>query len=178
MKRYLITAALAAVPCFAFAQGTGNVGPEAGDREFSISGTGSSDQDFDNTSAGVSGELGWYLSRELEVGIRQSLNFTDIEGEDISNDAWNGATRGFADYHFGSGALRPFAGASLGGIYGDGVNDSAFAGLETGLKYYVLPRTFIVGRAEYQFFFEDAGDADEGFDDGAWAYGVGVGFNF
>lgn len=179
MKNYLIIGALAAgLPGMALAQVSTDIGPREGDREFTLAGTGSSQDDFDGTSLGISGELGWYTSDQLELGIRQSLNYTDVEGEDFSDDSWNGATRGFVNYHFGETALRPFVGASLGYAYGDGVNDSFFAGGELGLKYYVLPRTFIVGRAEYQFFFDDAGDADEGFDDGAWAYTVGVGYNF
>lgn len=179
MNRYLAIGALAAaIPGLALAQGMAEVGPRTGDREFTLAGTGSSDDDLDNTSAGISAELGWYLSRQLAVGVRQSVNFADIEGEDLSDDFWNGATRGFLDYHFGQGALRPFVGASLGMIYGDGVEDTGFAGPEVGLKYYVLPQTFVLGRAEYQFFFEDADDADEAFDDGSFAYVLGVGFNF
>lgn len=152
--------------------------PTEGEREFSLSGTGSSDKDFDNSNFGISGDLGWYLSPELSVGVRQSLNFADIEGQGVKDDYWNGSTRGYANYHFGSGAARPFVGASLGAIYGDGVNDTGVGGLELGMKYYVLESTYIMGRAEYQFFFESGDGAQENFDDGAWAYTLGVGFNF
>ena len=176
MKKYLIIAAMLAIlPGLSFAQ---TVGPEAGDREFTLSGTGSSDKDFDNSSFGISADLGWYRTDQFVWGIRQSLNFTDIQGEDISDDFWNGSTRGYVDYHFGQGAARPFVGASLGGIYGDGVIDTGVAGLEAGLKYYVLEKTFILARAEYQFFFENSDDAEDNFDDGAWNYVFGVGFNF
>lgn len=179
MKRYLLIGALmAAAPGLALAQDYeyDDIGPDSGDQEFTISGTGSSDQDFDTGSAGVTGELGWYLSEELEIGIRQSVNFSDTAG---GGTAWNGATRGFVDWHFFTDSrFRPFVGGSLGGIYGDGIDETAFAGLEGGVKYYVLPRTFILGRAEYQFFFDSASGADEGFEDGAFAYSVGVGYNF
>ncbi|MDR5866211.1 hypothetical protein [Halomonas koreensis] len=158
--------------------GQGTVGPQAGDNEFTLSGTGSSDKDFDNSSFGASVDYGWYLSRSTLVGVRQSVNFADVEGEGISDDFWNGSTRGFADYHFGLGAARPFVGASLGAIYGDGVKDTGVAGLETGLKYYVLPTTFIQARAEYQFLFEDSDSAEDNFDDGVWAYTFGMGVNF
>ncbi|UEX79936.1 hypothetical protein LMH63_18560 [Spiribacter halobius] len=153
-------------------------GPDAGEREFSIAGSGSSDQDFDNSNFGLTADLGWYLQRNVIAGIRQSVNFADIQGEDATNDFWNGTTRGYLDYQFGTHRARPFIGASLGGIYGDGVDDSAFAGLETGLKYYVLEKTYILGRLDYQFFFESGSGADEGFEDGAWAYTVGMGYNF
>ncbi|GAB3282887.1 OmpA family protein [Parahaliea aestuarii] len=152
--------------------------PQEGDREFSLSGTGTSDKDFDNSNFGISGDIGWYTSPDLSLGIRQSVSYADIEGEGVTDDAWNGSTRGYANYHFGSGNARPFLGASLGGIYGDNVKESAFAGLEFGLKYYVLESTYILGRAEYQFFFDSGDSAEDNFDDGAWAYVLGVGFNF
>ncbi|MBO6849808.1 MAG: hypothetical protein ACPHQ9_07940 [Marinobacter sp.] len=154
-------------------------GPEEGDREFSISGTGASDRKFDSGSFGVTGDLGWYLRRDVVGGIRQSVNYASIEGEDITDDFWNGSTRGYLNYQFLDDRARPFVGGSVGGIYGDGVKDSAFAGLETGLKYYVLTKTYFLGRVEYQFFFSDSDDVDDAFkDDGAWAYTVGLGYNF
>ena len=153
-------------------------GPADGDREFSLSGTGSSDKNFDNSSFGISGDYGWFTSDKSVWGIRQSINFADIEGEDLSNDFWNGSTRGYYDYHFLDGNWRPFIGASLGAIYGDGVKDSAFAGLEFGVKYYVLPKTYILARAEYQFFFSDSSSASDNWEDGAFAYVFGMGYNF
>ncbi|WP_439133102.1 hypothetical protein [Pseudomaricurvus sp.] len=165
-----------ALPAVAFAQES--VGPSSGDREFTLSGTGTSDKDFDNSSMGASADIGWYTSSHMVWGIRQSINYADIEGEDATDDFWNGSTRGYLDYHFLDGAWRPFVGASLGGIYGDGVKDSAFAGIEFGLKYYVLESTFIMGRAEYQFFFSDGDEAEDNFDDGAFAYVLGIGYHF
>jgi hypothetical protein len=153
-------------------------GPAGGEREFSLSGTGSSDKDFNNSSFGISADLGWFTSDKSVWGVRQSLNFADIEGEDLSNDFWNGSTRGYYDYHFLDGNWRPFIGASLGVIYGDGVKDSGFAGPELGVKYYVLESTFILARAEYQFFFTDSGSASDNWNDGAFSYVFGMGYNF
>ncbi len=166
---------LGALPIAASAQS----GPDQGDREFSLSGTGSSDQSFDSGSFGVTGDLGWYLRDNMVVGVRQSISYASIQGESIKDDFWNGSTRGYMNHQFLNANARPFVGASLGGIYGDGVKDSAFAGLETGLKYYVLPKTYFLGRVEYQFFFNSTSDATDAFqDDGAWAYTVGLGYNF
>lgn len=155
-----------------------SIGPSVGDREFSISGTGSSDRKFDSTSFGVTGDVGWYLRDEMVLGVRQSINYASIEGENLTNDFWNGATRGYLNYHFGSASARPFIGASLGLVYGDGVNNSGFGGLEGGIKHYVLPSTYILGRIEYQWFFESSSDVNDNFSDGAWAYTVGLGYNF
>ncbi|MDX1735641.1 MAG: hypothetical protein R3228_14805, partial [Halioglobus sp.] len=114
----------------------------------------------------------------LVYGARQSANFTDVKGDNLSRDIWNGSTRGYVNYHFGENNARPFVGASLGAVYGDAVDDTGFAGLEFGLKYYVLAKTYILGRAEYQFFFDSGGSAEDNWDDGAFAYTIGVGFNF
>lgn len=179
MKTFVAIGLLAAtLPGLALAQGSGAFGPQRGDREFTLSGTGTSDKDFDNSSIGISADLGWYLSDPLVVGIRQSLSFADIEGQDLSDDYWAGSTRGYVDWHFGQGQFRPFVGASLGAIYGDGVNDTGVAGAEVGLKYYPLPKTFIVARAEYQFLFDSSDSAQDNFDDGAWNYVLGMGYHF
>ncbi|MCC4264228.1 hypothetical protein LL240_07140 [Oceanimonas baumannii] len=172
-----IVAGVTLLPAMAMANMHGHhaIGPSEGDREFTLSGTGKSSKDFDNGSAGVIGDYGWYLTDKTLVGLRQSVNYASVENGD---DVWNGSTSVFADYHFGQGAARPFVGASLGGIYGDGVQDTGIAGLEAGLKYYVLPTTFVQARAEYQFLFDDGDSAENNFDDGAWAYTVGMGLNF
>ncbi|MCC5884405.1 MAG: hypothetical protein JJU25_17455 [Halomonas sp.] len=173
-----ITLLLSALPMAAFAQ-TATFGPQEGDREFSLSGTGSSDRNFDSGSFGVTGDLGWYLRDNTVAGVRQSINYASIEGESIKDDFWNGSTRGYFNYQFLEDNTRPFVGGSLGGIYGDGVKDSAFAGLETGIKHYVQTNTYFLARVEYQFFFSSTSDASDAFqDDGAWAYTVGLGYNF
>jgi hypothetical protein len=169
---------LGALPLAVSAQ-SAEFGPRQGDREFSLSGTGSNDRDFNSGSFGVTGDLGWYLQDHVVAGVRQSVNYASIEGADLDDDFWNGSTRGYLDYQFLNERARPFVGASLGGIYGDGVKDSAFAGLETGLKYYVQAKTYFLARAEYQFLFSDSNDATDAFqDDGIWAYTVGLGYNF
>lgn len=162
------------VACSALA-GAAWAGPQAGDRTFSLSGTGSSDDSFDATVLGASGELGWFVNDRLEAGVRQNLNILSF---DEADDAWSGSTRAFADYHFGDGALRPYLGANIGGIYGEDVNDTLAAGPEAGMKYYVKESTFIEVQAEYQFLFDDTDEIDERFDDGAFIYTLGVGFNF
>lgn len=188
MKRFnspgILAAALvvAVAPMTVSAQerGGASLGPAEGDREFSITGTGSSDQDMNGTNFGISGDLGWYLEDNVVVGVRQSVNYASIEGENFKDDFWNGATRGYGNYQFApTDRMRPFLGGSLGMIYGDGVNDDGFAGLEVGGKYYVRQKTYLIGRVEYQWFFSNSDDVDDSFrDDGAFAYTVGMGYNF
>ncbi|MFB9869712.1 hypothetical protein [Vreelandella sulfidaeris] len=169
---------LSALPMAVSAQSS-NYGPEQGERELSLSGTGSTDRNFNSGTFGVTGDMGWYIQNNIVTGARQSINYTDVEGEGIIDDFWNGSTRGYINYQFLDDRARPFVGASLGALYGDGVKDSAFAGLETGIKYYVLTKTYFLARAEYQFLFSSTSDASDAFqDDGAWAYTVGLGYNF
>lgn len=172
---------LGALPQAASAQSS-EVGPHQGDREFSVSGTGSSDRNVDSGSFGVTGDLGWYSRNHLVGGIRQSVNYASIEDESIKDDFWNGSTRGYLNYQFLTDRARPFVGGSLGGIYGDGTKNSAFAGLEVGLKYYVQTQTYFFSRVEYQFLLSSTSNASDAFqDDGAWtyrAYTVGLGYNF
>jgi len=154
---------------------TAQAAPEAGDKSFSLSGTGSSDDSFDSNSFGVSGELGWYQTDHLLWGVRQSINGTT--GDDVS-DAWNGGTRGFVNMHFGEHDVRPYVGANIGALYGDGVNETGTAGVEGGLRWFVRDKTFIGLGVEWAFLFEDGDDIDDNFDDGAFFYTLGIGFNF
>lgn len=163
----LLTTALPAVPALA--------AQEAGDRSFTISGTGASDKDFDTNSFGTTAELGWFMSNSLQLGVRQSVNVLALDDED---DSWSGATRGFVDWNFGQGTVVPYVGANIGGIYGEEVKDTGAAGLETGLRFYVKDKTYIGLQVEYQFLFDDSDDIDNRFNDGAYFYTVGVGFNF
>lgn len=167
LKTSLIVAAF--VPSLALAQAVG------GDKELSLSGTGSSDKDFDNTIFSLDVAFGHYLTDTAEIGVRQNVNVNDREGDDTS---FSGATRFFYDQHFGDGQMRPFVGVSLGGIYGEDVDDTFSGGPEVGLKYYVLEKTFVQGMVEYQFLFKSASDVDNRFDDGAFFYSVGMGYNF
>lgn len=149
--------------------------PEAGDRSFTLSGTGASDQDFDGNAFGVSAEVGQYHDEHLLYGIRQSVNGT--AGDEV-RDAYNGSTRLFVDYHFGSGDFRPYVGANIGGIYGKTVKETGTAGIDLGFKYFVKEKTFISFGTEYQFLFDSGDDIDNTYDDGAFFYTLGIGFNF
>ncbi len=167
LKTSLLTAAL--LPAFAFAA------PSPGDREVTLSGAGSSDKRFDDTQLAVQGSWGQYLTENSLWGVRQLINARDREGESVKFD---GATRVFYDYHIGTGNLQPFVGASIGAIYGEGVNETFTAGPEFGVKFWVQDRTFIQAMVEYQFLFDSASDARDRYDDGAFFYSVGLGYNF
>lgn len=164
----------AAIICLAISPTLVSADPASGDGLFTLTGTGSSDNSFDTNTAAVSFDVGKFFSDNLAAGLRQSFGFADSD----NNSSWSGASRGFVDYHFDGGNWQPFVGANLGGIYGDEVDETFFAGPEAGVKYYVRDKTYITVQMEYQVFFDSASDADDNFDDGAFAYSAGIGYNF
>ena len=157
-----------------FEEFEGDFGPEAGDWELILGGSGSNDEDFENVAFSVNAELGYYFTENLLGAVRQQAIYADL-GNDSS---WNGGTSLALDYVFDMDRWRPFVGASVGYLYGDATDDTWIAGPEAGLRYYVLEDTFIYGRAAWEFLFEDTDDADDAFSDGRWVYVVGVGFNW
>lgn len=149
-------------------------GAEKGDWEFTLGGGGNSSKDFDANAGSFNASLGYYLSEPIELVLRQNLAFAsgDEGGSTLA------ATRLALDYHLKLGQkFRPYLGASIGGIYGDDVDESFSAGLEAGVKYYVLPKTFLYGHFEYQWSLDD-NDSGDSFEDGSFLYMVGVGFHF
>jgi len=159
----------------------GEFGPDKGDLEVLITGSGSNDQDFDTGAGAFELSLGYYVVEEVIVGHRQGVGIAGTStGDDIDDSDFDvtGSTVGFVDYVFDLGRFRPFAGATFGYLYGEGIEDSFIAGPEAGLKFYVLDETFIIARVAYEFIFEDVDDADSNFEDGRFNYTLGVGFNF
>ena len=145
--------------------------PEAGDREFTLSGSGGSDNSFRTNTLGASGSYGWFHTKELEWGIRQSLGIADVDGGSLG---LSGSTAVFADYHFDFAQWQPFIGASFGVVYGTSaaVEEDFAVGPEIGVKYYIQPKTFVYTQATYLF------RVDEDVDDGSLRYSIGLGLNF
>lgn len=148
-----------------------DLGPRRGDRELIIGGSGGADRRFDNSFGGATISYGVFVSDSLSSILRQSVNYSNPEN---AGSQWNGVTRFAVDQHFLQGPLRPFLGANVGRVYGEGVRDSWVAGLEGGAKYYVMPRTFLHATVEYGWLFQRA----RAFDDGQWNWSLGVGFAF
>jgi hypothetical protein len=147
-----------------------------GDKEFTLGGSGGNDKEFRAGSINANASLGYFLTDSFEIGVRQSASYADA-GQN-QKQIWNGSTRGAIDYNLDFGRWRPFVGANIGFVYGQGVSDTWEAAPEAGLKYFVNDTTFLYGTVEYQFFFRDAGDADNAFNDGQFVYTLGIGFRF
>ncbi len=150
-------------------------GPDAGDWELTLSGNGTSNKDFDNSLGGVNLSLGYFLSDNLELSVRQAMSYSNGSGGGAEYD---GSTFVALDYHFGVDRLRPFVGINAGGLYGDTTSDTWAAGLEAGLKFYVQPKTFLFALVNYAWTFDDSDGVTDNFDDGAIIWSLGVGYNF
>lgn len=148
---------------------------DAGDWELTLSGSGASDNEFDDNFIGFDGSLGYFFNDNLEAGVRQGIDIASVQGAD---DDFGGSTRVFADWHFDLDRWQPFLGANIGYLYGDLVHDTWIASPEAGLKWFANRTTFIYGMVEYQFFFDEADEADEAFNDGQWVYTLGIGFKW
>ncbi|MEO6569881.1 MAG: hypothetical protein ABIO94_14050 [Opitutaceae bacterium] len=150
--------------------------PAPGTLEFTIGGNGAANKDLDSSFGGLNFSVGQYLNATSLVVLRQSVNYSNPSP---GGKSWGGSTRVAYDVHIlPSGAVRPFVGVNLGGIYGDAIRDSWAGGLEGGAKFYVIPRTFVYAMAEYAWLFRRAKDINNQFNDGAFNFSVGVGFHF
>ena len=147
---------------------------EDGDKEITLSGTAANGNNFDGVVAGVNGSIGFFVSDQLELSLRQTLTYTDV-GTDSS---LNGSTRIVGDVHFDLEAWQPFVGGNFGYVYGDAVSDTFEAAPEAGVKWFVNSTTFVFAMVEYQFFFDQADEADNAFEDGQFLWSLGIGFRF
>lgn len=149
-------------------------GARAGEWEFTLGGGGSSNTDMDDSLGGVNFSVGYFLSDTFEIAVRQSVNYSN----GAAATQYDGATFVAVDQHFGTGRLRPFVGVNVGYVYGDSTNDTFAAGIEGGVKVYVLPKTFVFALVNYAWTFDDSNAVTDNFSDGGLLWTVGVGFNY
>ncbi len=141
---------------------------EAGNWSLELSGSGGNGQDFDGGSAAVNFELSYFTTKELAVGVRQSVIWSDLG----PGSTLDGSTRLLVNYHFDLDRWQPYVGASIGYSYGDIGDDAWIAGPEVGVKYFVNNTTYVDLVASYDFNLED------GLDEGSFNYGLGIGFRW
>jgi hypothetical protein len=165
---------LAALSTLTFAQSGNDApynadpGPRAGTREATLTGSGLSDDDFDNSDFGVTGSYGYYFSKNLLMTFKQGLQLgsendsTIVDGRSVLQGA----------YQWDFDKWQPYLGMNVGGIYGAGVNDEVIFGPEAGIKYFVNESTFLFGNIAYEM------PIDECCNDGIVPYSVGIGFDF
>jgi hypothetical protein len=150
-------------------------GPLANENEFTLSGGGSGDKHFNNSLGSLDLSLGHYVSDSLEIVLHQTASYANVPGTGASGIY---STRVALDENLFTGPFRPFAGINFGGVYGNGVTDTFAAGLEGGVKYYVMPKTFVFALLDYSFLFRSSNQISDRFGNGAFFWNAGVGFNF
>ena len=149
--------------------------------ELTLGGGATNGNDFDGLSGDVRGSIGYFFTENLELSVRQSVQYNDIGTAAGDGSAWNASTRVAFDIHFplgDRGHIVPFIGANIGYVYGESVKDTFAAAPEAGVKIFLNSTTFVFVQGEYQFFFEDSDNADDAFDEGAFVYSLGIGFRF
>jgi hypothetical protein len=152
-------------------------GPHTGSSEFTLGGNGSTNRNLDNSIGGATASYGYYFNNAWEGVIRQSLSYSNPQG--TGGNTWTGETDGALDYQLiQQGPIRPFVGPNLGWIYGNHGRDTAAAGAEVGVKFYVMPRTFIYAMADYDWLFRHDKAILARSNTGIWNWSVGMGFNF
>lgn len=147
---------------------TPDAGPEAGNYEATLTGSGQSSDDFDDNNFGVTGSVGYYVTKNWVWTVKQ----TALLADDGNSSLLNGRTIVQAAYQWDQGRWQPYLGMNVGGLYGAGVRDDGLFGPELGLKYYVNESTFLFGNIAYEMRM------DECCNDGNVPYALGVGFNF
>src|SRR2546423_11048478 len=155
LRKVMVVAALLMLPTLSYGYF------EEGDKEITLSGTAANGNDFDGVFIGANGSFGYFLTDNLELGIRQSLTYTDVGVP----SSLNGSTRVALDFHFDLEAWQPFVGGNFGFVYGDAVNDTFEAAPEGGVRWFVNSTPFIFAMAEYQFFFDSGNTASGSFND-------------
>ena len=137
-----------------------------GDWAVTFQADGTAQKDFDTFDLSLTAGPEYFLTDHISVGLKNTLSLAD-GGSDRS-----GAIRGFADWNFDLGRWVPYVGANIGYGYGDNIDDAWIAGPEGGVRYFVNSTTYIQAHIAYEF------NLNEGFDEGAFFYGAGIGFKF
>jgi hypothetical protein len=175
MKKQLLAFPLLALSAVVLAQESGNMppytydpGPVAGNWESTLTGTGQSDDDFDNSNFGLTGSLGYYFNKNFIVTFKQGVGANETGDSTLVN----GRSVLQAAYQWDLAKWQPYLGINVGGIYGAGIEDNAIVGPEGGIKYFVNESTFIFGSIAYEV------PVDECCKDGIVPYSLGIGFDF
>ena len=144
----------------------------AGPWELTLAGSGSNDKKFNTGGAVVDGSVGYNFNEVLELVGRQTVAFAEPSGGPSS---WDFSSRVALDAHLPLGPIRPFGGVTVGYQYGQSTKEAMTAGPEAGLKIHLKDDIFVFGMAEYRAAFSNSDAIDDGFRNGVFVYGIGLG---
>src|SRR5262249_54758330 len=88
-------------------------GPHAGNWESTLTGTGQSTDDFDNSAFGVTGSLGYYFNKNFIVTFKQGVSLDD----DGDSTLVNGRSVLQGAYQFDMAKWQPYVGLNVGYLY-------------------------------------------------------------
>lgn len=145
-----------------------NAQPTQGDFEFTLAGGGASSHDLDDNAVGLTAGLSYFVTDNIETGIRQGIAYNDVNGS-----SFIGTTEVALDYNLRLGIFVPFIGIQANATYGD-TSLTWHAGPEAGAKLYFGESVFLFGKAAYDFRLDDRNGAGQD----RLRYTLGVGVNF
>ncbi len=126
-----------------------------GDNEVQLSGGFFHAQDSDSGTLTAEGHYGYYLTPGWEVGLKQSINSSFVDG---GGDTWTASTIPFVQYNFHDhnvdDKIVPFLGAFAGAAYNDR-DITGTVGPTAGAKFFLYDKTYLALQYRYEWFFND-----------------------
>ncbi len=180
-KNYCIkTAMIATCMLVAGTDSSVQAAQNSGDNSLQLGGSFFHAQGADVGTLNLEGAYGKFITKNLELGLIQTLGYSFIDGKD---DEWVASTIPFLNYHFlgltTNDTFQPFIGAFIGASYNkDDITGTL--GPQIGFKSFVTDSTFITVTYRYEWFFDDLAlnDIEDNSSDGNHVVTLGVGFIF
>src|SRR5690349_8180267 len=108
LRKLMVVAAFALLPAMA-----AHAQFQAGDWELTLGANAAHGPDLNGVNLAGTGTLGYFLTKEVELGVRQSIGYSDTSAGS-NGSSWNASTRLALDYHFDLGRWQPYVGANIG----------------------------------------------------------------
>lgn len=117
-------------------------------------------QDSHTGTVTADGALGYFLTDELEVGVRQTISSAFIRH---ARDQWLATSAGFSDYNFhglvNEDWIIPYLGAFVGAVWND-QDSTGTLGPNAGTKFFLSRRTSINAAYRYEWYFDKVNTKD------------------
>jgi hypothetical protein len=165
IQRILAFSALLLLPCLARAQ---NLANDAGPFEITVSGAGENDREFYNGGFSLDGGVGFFIIPELEIAVRDGVDYTSSKN---AGSSWDNTVKGAIDFNLPLDHFEPY----VGYFASDSFRSSPEAAPEVGLKVLFTKNVFVFVQMEYDFYWHSAG---VNLDNGTFEYALGLGFRF
>lgn len=149
-----------------------SLGPGPGSFEVAVGGLAAGPNGIRGQAA-IDLGLGYHTTANDAVQVRQRTLYF----EDDSARSANLLDATF-EHSFGSAALRPFAGGSVGAAYGESVNESPLLGARLGLRWFVQPRASLTMDGAYHHLITKTEDRSEIYRRDLFTWSIGISLFF